>query len=396
MNNGENSTWMQQEKRYSALNSGTSLDQLITNLKVKILIVAEYDDGNTVIKSYVDGIRQLAEVKSSVSDFWDCKTGFDIIHIHWPELLFNWRAVEEWELYKLESTLGHWKRVGAKIVVTRHNSKSHRNLPLDDQLYDIVFRDADGIVHLGENSLNEFISSPFHRSKVNVQINHPNYLDLNIQSTRNEARKKLGFKDNALVYLAFGTIRNEREEKDLISAFKKLDLRHKKLLIARSLLFKDDISFRKFPIKRLKNDMKKFMLQRNKITVRASSHIPESEMIDLFLASDIVVIPRVHQLNSGQLYLAFSFSRVVVGPETGNIGTTLGQTGNFFFKPGDENSYVSALQKASVHINSELGSANYQYAVSECDTDKIAKEHLQLYATLANQHSSYIGGIEID
>ena len=269
-------------------------------------------------------------------------------------------------------------------------------MPLDDQLYDIVFRNADGIVHLGENSLNEFINSPLHHSKVNVQINHPNYLNLKIQTTRNEARKKFGFKENEVVYLAFGAIRNVREEKDLISAFKKLKLKNKKLLIARSLVFKDYISFRQFPIKRLKNEIKKFMLQRNEIAVRASSHIPESEMIDLFLASDVVVIPRTNQLNSGQLYLAFSFSRVVVGPETGNIGTALRQTGNFLFKPGDENSYVSALQKASANIQSELGAENYQYAVSECDINKIAKEHLQLYAVLANQHSSYIGGIEID
>lgn len=396
MNNGENSTWMQQEKPYSVLNNASSLDQLITILKLKVLIVAEYDDGNTVIKSYVDGIRQLSEVKSSVSDFWDCKIKFDIIHIHWPELLLNWRAVEEAELKQLESTLEYWKGIGAKIVVTRHNSKSHRNLPLDDQLYEIVFKNADGFVHLGEYSLNEFIVSPLYGSKVNVQINHPNYIDLNIQSTRNEARKKFGFKENAVVYLAFGAIRTAREEKDLISAFKKLDLKNKKLLIARSLLFKNEISFKKYPIKRLKNEMKKFMLQRNKIVVKASSHIPESEMIDLFLASDVVIIPRTNQLNSGQLYLAFSFSRIVVGPEIGNIGTTLRRTGNFLFKPGDEISYVSALQKASAHINTELGAANHQYAVSECDINKIAKEHLQLYTILSNQDSFYLREIEID
>jgi hypothetical protein len=358
---------------------------------LKILIAAEYDDGNTVIKSYVDGIKELAEVKSSVADFWECKTRFDIIHIHWPELLFNWRPVEEGELQLLELTLEYWKRAGAKIVVTRHNSKSHRNLPLDDQLYDIVFRNADAIVHLGENSLIEFVSSSVYHSKLNVQINHPNYLDLNIETTTNEARKKLGFKDNEVVYLAFGAIRNAREEKDLISAFKKLDLRNKKLLITRSWLFKDHISFKQFPIKKLKNEIKKFILQRNKIAVRASSHIPEPEMIDLFLASDVVVIPRINQLNSGQLYLAFSFSRVVVGPETGNIGTTLRQTGNLLFEPGDESSYVSALRKASARVHSELGATNYQYAISECDKNKIAKEHLELYTELSNQNSSYIG-----
>lgn len=384
MNNGENSTSKQQEKPYSGCTNSSYLYQLIIILKLKVLVVAEYDDGNTVIKSYVDGIRQLSEVKSCVSDFWECKTRFDIIHIHWPELLVNWRAVEKTELQQLELTLEYWKRVGAKIVVTRHNSKSHRNLLLDDELYEIIFKHADAIVHLGENSLNEFISNPLYHSKVNVQINHPNYLDFNIQSTRNEARKKFGFKENAVVYLAFGAIRNAREEKDLISAFKKLDLKNKKLLIARSLLIKNDISFKKFPIKRWKNDMKKFMLQLNKIVVKASSHIPESEMIDLLLASDVVVIPRINQLNSGQLYLAFSFSRIVVGPEIGNIGTTLKQTGNFLFKPSDKNSYVLALQKASGHIHSQLGAANYQYAISECDINKIAKEHLQLYTLLLN------------
>ncbi|MGN6605048.1 MAG: hypothetical protein ACTHK8_21510 [Ginsengibacter sp.] len=349
---------------------------------MKVLIVAEYDDGNTVIKSYVDGIRQLSDVKSSVSDFWDCKTRFDIIHIHWPELLFKWMPVEEGELQKLELTLEHWKRAGAKIVVTRHNSKSHRNLPLDDQLYEIVFKNADAFVHLGENSYNEFIGSPLYGSKVNVQINHPNYFGIKIQSTRNEARKKLGFKENAVVYLAFGAMRHAREERDLISAFKKLDLKNKKLLIARSFLFKSYISFKKYPIKRLKNEMEKFMLRMNKIEVKASSHIRESEMTDLFLASDVILIPRLNQLNSGQLYLAFSFARIVVGPEIGNIGTTLRRTGNFLFKPGNESSYVSALQKAAAHIHTRLGTANYQYAASECDIHKIGKEHLQLYSVL--------------
>ena len=113
-----------------------------------------------------------------------------------------------------------------------------------------------------------------------------------------------------------------------------------------------------------------------------------SEIATYFMAADIVIIPRLNQLNSGLVYLAFTFSKIVVGPDIGNIGVILRKTGNFVFKPGDIDSYTLALQKASESLHSTLSGDNYKYALLDCDIKKISKEHYELYKGLLN-HNPY-------
>ena len=109
---------------------------------MKVLIASEYNTKNSIIRSYVDGIRQLVKVESGVSTFWNSTLNFDIVHIHWPEQLFDWKCFEQDELINLKTRLAYWKNTGAKIVVTRHNSIPYLNCRLNEELYDMVYRNA--------------------------------------------------------------------------------------------------------------------------------------------------------------------------------------------------------------------------------------------------------------
>lgn len=61
----------------------------------------------------------------------------------------------------------------------------------------------------------------------------------------------------------------------------------------------------------------------------------------------MVFIQRTDILNSGNVPLALSFGRVVTGPDSGNIGGLLAETGNPAFDPADPRSVDIALERAA-------------------------------------------------
>ena len=60
--------------------------------------------------------------------------------------------------------------------------------------------------------------------------------------------------------------------------------------------------------------------------------IDDNELNILCSASDIMLIAKQNNLNSGNIALGFSFSNIVLGPETGNIGEILKSTNNPTYK----------------------------------------------------------------
>ena len=108
-----------------------------------------------------------------------------------------------------------------------------------------------------------------------------------------------------------------------------------------------------------------------------------SEDIQLFMnAADVVIIPRIKNLNSGVLILAFTFGKVVVGTDFGVIGEILSDTGNPTFAPDDISSVVCAIEDAKELAENGKGEENRIYAHKKWNWGKITQEHLALYKTL--------------
>ena len=105
--------------------------------------------------------------------------------------------------------------------------------------------------------------------------------------------------------------------------------------------------------------------------------IPDDMMQCYFCAADVVLIQRVDALNSGNLPMAFHAGKVVVGPNVGNVGAILRETGNYAFDPQDINSAASALQKALTET--EKGKENRTYATEHWASDIVASSLLKYY-----------------
>jgi hypothetical protein len=98
-----------------------------------------------------------------------------------------------------------------------------------------------------------------------------------------------------------------------------------------------------------------------------------------FCAADVVLIQRLDALNSGNLPMAFAASKVVVGPDIGNVGEILRETENFLFDPANMDSAVRVIQEASIASETGKGTQNKKYAEEHWSSVVIAKAMIEIY-----------------
>ena len=96
------------------------------------------------------------------SGLWSMKGDFDIIHIHFPGYItYEIEAclatgLTDRVTAALEERLEYWKSQ-ASIVVTRHSFLPHRRRDSGfRELYTLVYRYADAVVHLADTSRGEY------------------------------------------------------------------------------------------------------------------------------------------------------------------------------------------------------------------------------------------------
>ena len=346
--------------------------------KMKVLFAFYAMEYNTFPYELAKSVEvEGVQVQIGIEAFWSCDLQLDIIHIHWPESLFKWQEPDREELIKIESTLRNWRELGSKIVTTRHNITKHNNDTRNfDTLYSLVYKYSQAVIHLGKYSIKEFAvrykEKEFVNQQRHVTIPHGIYTDNPDDISRDDAREKLKINFSDFALLAFGQIR-AKEEKDLLKgAFEKIHISNKKLIVPRWSL----------PKKRWKRALEKVYYKLHP-DYRFDWHMVPSEDIQLFMnAADVVIIPRIKNLNSGVLILAFTFGKVVVGTDFGVIGEILSETGNPTFAPDDISSVVCAIEDAKELAENGKGEENRIYAHKKWNWGKITQEHLALYKTL--------------
>jgi hexokinase len=75
--------------------------------------------------------------------------------------------------------------------------------------------------------------------------------------------------------------------------------------------------------------------------------------------------------------MAFAAGKVVVGPDVGNVGQILRETGNFTFAPISTEETVEAFQKALKA--SSKGKENKEFAIVHWSSDIVATKLLHCY-----------------
>jgi hypothetical protein len=336
---------------------------------LRILITSRYGI-DSYTKPLVDNIRHYCEVVCGADVFWESDANFDIVHIQWPEELFGWSAVTRDDLKRLENQIAYWKNKGAKLVVTRHNELPHVPAENNIALYKILENHCDGQIHMGNYSLEKLS----YRNAVNVVIEHPHNIDLDLGLDKSATRKKYEIPVASTVYLLFGKIRKMEEEDAIIRNFVKFRRRDDMLYVSHSNIIQKTKS--QSVLQRLIFGLRKKYLENN--GVRFANKIYDNvELNELFTMADVVVISRIHNLNSGILYLSYSFKKLVIAPAIGNIKEKLLK--NPFFVPKDDASIINAFEQARQSLKTDANLLNFEYVKIACDHEKIAREYNAFY-----------------
>lgn len=350
---------------------------------MKVLITCREDIPNPIISSYMKGLSNYTEVTCDVFPFWNSEETFDIIHIHWPEVLIYDKKYNTDFLFELKERFSYWKGRGTKIVVTLHNLQGHTSNNLHKELYEIIFLQADVIIHLGNFSKHLFENNPKYKNIKQVTINHPNYLELPNIIGKTEARQRLRLKDSDIVFLSFGFIRHEEEERLITTAFNELNIKQKKLIYTNSL-FERKKPGKKRPLDRLLYEIKKRRWSRRGIVIDANTI--DNNILQVYMnAADVLISPRTKNLNSGVIFLGYSFKKIVIAPAIGNIQEFQKKLKNPTFNPKDYHSLTKAMKNSVLLLDSNIEEENYIFAKNECSTDLIGKQHFELYNNLIAQ-----------
>ncbi|MGJ5640604.1 hypothetical protein [Formosa sp. S-31] len=275
---------------------------------------------------------------------------YDLVLIHWPEQLFNWKEPTINQLLDLKQKLAYWKQK-IKIVYMVHNLQPHEGgSVMFTKLYNLIISNCDAMIHLGEFSKKKF--EKIYPKRRHIVISHSLYKCSYKIEDKFEARKRLGFRKDSFIVIAPGRVRNLEERKLIIKSFKKLKVKHKQLIVPRMLWKKSDIEFKgrwrlrkiidvKDLIERLYN------FNWNRRCYFNYGFLEHSKLSELVSAADVVFIPRFNSLNSGVLFLGLTFGKVIVGPRTGNLTEILDKYECYSFNPNNLNAVIEALNSAA-------------------------------------------------
>ena len=340
---------------------------------IRVLSVYGYSS-NPFIMILADGIvSESFKVDLDYSAFWERRQKYDIIQIHWPELLFyatSRNSPTDMFGERLRYTLQKWKNDGAKIVFTRHDEKTHyiKGQEVRTNLFEIIETAADAIVHLGHYSKNRMTENGQTGNQLHVVIPHHIYDTYYICSvSQAEAREALEINAEYRVILTFGTFRDEEEHLLVKNAFEQLD-EPDKFLLAPGWY----------------HDGRHEYWNRN-ITIEGNSRLGQG-IVDrnmlpyCFAAADVVFLQRIRNLNSGNLPMAFFFNKTVAGPAIGNMTEYLDNINNFSFDPFDPASVLQALEKSMARAR--YPQVNEDYAREHWNTANISEQYRQLYKQL--------------
>ena len=339
---------------------------------MRVLIASAFETNNDYIKMLVTALRSFCEVVTEVDVFWKREQQFDIIHIQWPEELFYWKSFSIDNLMDLKETLNFWKNSGSKIVATRHNILPNNSNSHNVGLYDYIYKSVDAVVHLGKYS-STHLNNP-NRSAI---IEHPNYSPLLL--LKNVSSADIPNKSKGKLFLSFGSIRYKEEEKLLIAAFLKVKTKDDILLVTDSFFIRQNYGgglnlffnlYKKIRVKCLKKQN----------VILQSKRISNEDLFDYFHSSDVIISPRQKQLNSGVIYLALTYNKVIVSSNYGNIGEALQKYNMPSYEPGSLNSLANSLLIAKSTKPFTIDA--YNFFLEQTAPMTIAKKHYELYSSL--------------
>lgn len=302
-------------------------------------------DANT----FFDEITHFSKNEFVHGERQDYKESYGVVLLQWPEQLVGWNEPDKIVIKQWSDSFEEWKE-NSKIISIVHNNEPHSGMtPLFQELYDLVASASDAMLHFGNNSKREY-EQKFPDIKHYI-ISHPLYEKTFLKINKSEARKLLGIENDKKVVVAPGNIRNEKERLLILRAFQGLNNSKKTLLVPNMFWLESNIEFSGRQLLKRLFDVKKWLEKKRNGNLVPPEYIlnygfMKAETLALYIAAaDVVFLPRIETLNSGNLYLGLTFGKIVVGPKVGNITGELESLGFPSFELNDVNSPSIALKQ---------------------------------------------------
>jgi glycosyltransferase involved in cell wall biosynthesis len=127
-------------------------------------------------------------------------------------------------------------------------------------------------------------------------------------------------------------------------------------------------------------------------------HIPDKEAAQLFIDSNIVVLPYVEASQSGVLAIANAFAKAVIVTDVGELGRAVvdGVTG-LVIPPADERSLADAILKLATNpdVRATLGNAGQALADQTASPDAVADKAIAIYTLVVDARTAGNSGDNI-
>jgi glycosyltransferase involved in cell wall biosynthesis len=363
---------------------------------MKILVGNIPLPANRFLVDLNDGLAIRNDVTHDHDMFWNMKGEFDVLHLHFPEYMtFEIQHAYQNELttdlmQQIETRLKFWSE-RCPIAVTRHVLLPHTATsdPKWEQLYEMVYRYSSGVIHFAQPSIDEFQERYANTDFVNgpplhALVPHQNYATLPNTVSREDAREALGIPQDAQVMLAFGQVRNDAERQLVLDTFRNMSTRKKVLVSSRWREKLANVSW--IRLKYWIRDLTR-LYYRLHPGYRFNYGFVEEEDTQLYLnAADVLFIPRLKVLNSGNITLGMTFGKVVVGPDVLDVGHLLKETNNVVFDYNNPSTAAAAMDIAmQLASEGQIGRANRELALNEWSAEQCADQYIDFFAELRSQ-----------
>lgn len=306
------------------------------------------------------------ECDNGLDKFWNSYSQYDLLFFEWPEVLT--KDFSDVSYNRIKTHISAIKKAGVKMIMTCHNLESHDKNPFYSRIYSLLYGEVDAIHHLGEYSYQLFNEK--YPNKLNFVSPHPVFFDCKkIGPSKSDSKKALGLRNNDFVIMSFGAFRNN-DEREIVWYLKK-HFKNVVFLMPRFV----EVNFKSKNIVKTACLLLKYLYVKVRGIKMRLLYIKNEELPTFFNASDIVLIQRCSILNSGNLPLGFSAGKVVVGPNVGNVGSILKQTGNPVFNPEDKKTIITAVSTAieESYNDNNLGQQNYIVACKDWTPETTVK-----------------------
>ena len=346
---------------------------------MKVLLVCRENIPNPYVNTLAEGLAgQGVEVDVDCNKLWE-DTHYDIVHFQWPEAVFDWTSsVSQQDINNLTQKLDLLKRNRTKIVITCHNLRPHSNKDKGIQpIYELIYNYCDMFVHMGNYSC-DLLKGQYPDSEHVIIPHHIYNTKYSFDKEKPICQKKLGVNSKKFVILCFGEFRSDNE-REFILRLNKYSSKNNYLFLTPSFYQKRFLSrnFREWPDR---------ITRRIRYLINGlhcpTKFIDDHMLTIYFSACDMVMIQRHSVLNSGNLPMAFYAGKVVVGPNCGNVGQILKETGNPVFEPWSIDSALTAISEAKELAKANYGEENRRYAMKHWTTDIIVEELISSYNRL--------------